>query len=122
VSSSGTENELKFDVSPNDLQKLAASRTLRPADGQLLKHKYLVSSFAKYVALQETGVSAPDVRIVILGDSIRRPYHAVLAARFNGNWFMLDNRLMMTIKSGGINPYLSSIIMACDFTLKDPSQ
>ena len=45
MSSNGTENELKFDVSSNDLQKLAASRSLRPADGRLVKHKYLVSTY-----------------------------------------------------------------------------
>jgi hypothetical protein len=35
---------------------------------------------------------------VWLRDSIRRTYHAVLAARLNGNWFMLDNRLMMMLE------------------------
>jgi inorganic triphosphatase YgiF len=41
----GTENEVKFEVSPDDLQKLAASRSLRPTGGQLVKHKYLVSTY-----------------------------------------------------------------------------
>jgi inorganic triphosphatase YgiF len=41
----GVESEVKFEVSPDDLQKLAASRSLRPADGQLPKHKYLVSTY-----------------------------------------------------------------------------
>jgi inorganic triphosphatase YgiF len=59
VSSNGTENELKFEVSPNDLLKLAASRSLRPADGQLPEHKYLVSTYfdtPKHV-LKRNGVS-----------------------------------------------------------------
>ena len=55
----GTENEVKFEVSADDLHKLAASRSLQPADGQLVKHKYLVSTYfdtPKHV-LRRNGVS-----------------------------------------------------------------
>lgn len=55
----GIESEVKFEVSADDLQKLAASRTLRPADGQLPKHKYLISTYfdtPKHV-LRRNGVS-----------------------------------------------------------------
>lgn len=41
----GIETEIKFDVSPGDLQKLAASRSLRPTDGQLIEHRHLVSTY-----------------------------------------------------------------------------
>ena len=41
----GIENEVKFEVSPNDLQKLTAARSLRPANGQFAKHKYFVSTY-----------------------------------------------------------------------------
>ncbi|MBI5318688.1 CYTH and CHAD domain-containing protein [Bradyrhizobium sp.] len=41
----GTETEIKFEVSPGDLQKLAASRSLRPSDGQLVEHRHLVSTY-----------------------------------------------------------------------------
>ncbi len=53
------ENEVKFEVSPNDLQKLASARSLRPTDGQLVKHKYLVSTYfdtPKHI-LRRSGVS-----------------------------------------------------------------
>ena len=52
-------------------------------------------AIAKFVALQEAGVSANDLRIVILRDNIREEDHAVVAARLNGNWLMLDNRHMV---------------------------
>jgi inorganic triphosphatase YgiF len=55
----GIENEVKFEVSPGDLQKLAAARSLRPANGQFAKHKYFVSTYfdtAKHV-LRRNGVS-----------------------------------------------------------------
>src|ERR1700722_20435835 len=55
----GIENEVKFEVSPGDLEKLTAARSLRPADGQLAKHKYFVSTYfdtPKHV-LRHNGVS-----------------------------------------------------------------
>lgn len=41
----GIETEIKFEVSPGDLQKLAASRSLRPSDGQLAEHRHIVSTY-----------------------------------------------------------------------------
>lgn len=41
----GIETEIKFAVSPGDLRKLAASRSLRPGDGQLVEHQHLVSTY-----------------------------------------------------------------------------
>lgn len=55
----GIENEVKFEVSPGDLEKLTAARSLRPADGQLAKQKYFVSTYfdtPKHV-LRRNGVS-----------------------------------------------------------------
>ena len=55
----GIENEVKFEVSPGDLERLTAARSLRPADGQLAKHKYFVSTYfdtPKHV-LRRNGVS-----------------------------------------------------------------
>src|SRR5258707_4899078 len=51
-------------------------------------------AIAKFVALQEAGVSPDDLRIVILRDDRREEDHAVVAARLDGNWLMLDNRNM----------------------------
>jgi inorganic triphosphatase YgiF len=55
----GIENEVKFEVSPGDLEKLTAARSLRPANGQLAKHKYLVSTYfdTPKHALRRNGVS-----------------------------------------------------------------
>ena len=41
----GIETEIKFEVSPGDLQKLASSRSLRPSDGQIAEHQHLVSTY-----------------------------------------------------------------------------
>jgi triphosphatase len=55
----GVENEVKFEVSPGDLEKLTAARSLQPADGRLAKHKYFVSTYfdTPKHALRRNGVS-----------------------------------------------------------------
>jgi predicted transglutaminase-like cysteine proteinase len=55
-------------------------------------------AIAKFVALQEAGVSADDLRIVILRDDRRKEDHAVVAARLDGSWLMLDNRHMLMVE------------------------
>ena len=55
----GTETEIKFEVSPADLEKLAASRSLRPSDGELVTHRHLVSTYfdTPKHALRRNGMS-----------------------------------------------------------------
>lgn len=62
-------------------------------------------AIAKFVALQEAGVSADDLRIVILQDDIRNEYHAVVAARLDGNWLMLDNLHMVMVEDRRVRAY-----------------
>jgi predicted transglutaminase-like cysteine proteinase len=62
-------------------------------------------AIAKFEALQEVGVSADDLRIVILRDDIRKEYHAVVAARLDGDWLMLDNRHMVMVKDQQVREY-----------------
>ena len=49
-------------------------------------------AIAKYVALREAGVAAGDLRLLLVRDNAVRLDHAVLAARDNGRWLILDNR------------------------------
>lgn len=49
-------------------------------------------AIAKYVALREVGVAAKDLRLLLVRDNAVRMDHAVLAARENGQWLVLDNR------------------------------
>ncbi|MEA2820017.1 MAG: triphosphatase [Bradyrhizobium sp.] len=55
----GIESEIKFEASTRDLQKLAAARILRRNDGQLPRHKYLVSTYfdTPKLLLRKNGVS-----------------------------------------------------------------
>lgn len=52
-------------------------------------------AIAKYVALQEAGVSQADLKLLIVHDRAFGEDHAVLAVRFEGRWRMLDNRRMI---------------------------
>jgi predicted transglutaminase-like cysteine proteinase len=49
-------------------------------------------AIAKYVALREAGVAKNDVRFVIVRDLLSNIDHAVLAARVDDKWLVLDNR------------------------------
>src|SRR5580698_10326529 len=48
-------------------------------------------AIVKYLALLEAGLSRDDVKIVILRDLLPREDHAVVAARVDGKWLILDN-------------------------------
>jgi len=62
-------------------------------------------AIAKFVALQEAGISPDDLRIVILRDDHREEDHAVVAARLDGNWLMLDNRHMAMVEDHDLRRY-----------------
>jgi predicted transglutaminase-like cysteine proteinase len=62
-------------------------------------------AIAKFVALQEAGVSPDDLRILIVRDDLREEDHAVVAARLDGNWLMLDNRHMAMVEDKRVRRY-----------------
>ncbi len=62
-------------------------------------------AIAKFVALQEAGVSPDDLRIVILRDDHREEDHAVVAARLDGHWLTLDNRHMVMVEDHDVRRY-----------------
>jgi predicted transglutaminase-like cysteine proteinase len=71
-------------------------------------------AIAKFVALQEAGVSADDLRIVILRDDLRKEDHAVVAARLDGSWLMLDNRHMLMVEAQQVRDYHPEFLMGHD--------
>jgi predicted transglutaminase-like cysteine proteinase len=66
----------------------------------LLSHRGDCEDYAivKYAALLEAGVPADDVKIVILKRFFPNEYHAVTAARVNGEWLILDNRTLTLVR------------------------
>lgn len=49
-------------------------------------------AIAKYVILRDAGMPASDLRLLLVRDRLARDDHAVLAARLEGRWLILDNR------------------------------
>lgn len=60
----------------------------------------------KYKLLLEAGVRASDMRIVLVRDTTVRIDHAVLAARVEGRWYVLDNRKSGFYAEGDLPHYL----------------
>jgi predicted transglutaminase-like cysteine proteinase len=53
---------------------------------------------AKYLALLEAGISATDIRLVIVHDRAVNQDHAVVTVRLDQHWFVLDNRWLALAK------------------------
>jgi predicted transglutaminase-like cysteine proteinase len=65
-------------------------------------------AIAKYVALRQAGVAAADLRIVLARDNALGEDHAVLAARHDGRWLILDNRRADVVEEGDVR-YLAPL-------------
>jgi predicted transglutaminase-like cysteine proteinase len=55
-------------------------------------------AIVKYVALLQAGLSPDDVKIVILRNLLPKEDHAVVAARVDGQWRILDNRRLALVR------------------------
>jgi predicted transglutaminase-like cysteine proteinase len=63
-------------------------------------------AIAKYMALVEGGVSRDDLQIVLVRDRTVRQDHAVLAARQDGRWLLLDNRHSILMEDFGVASFV----------------
>jgi predicted transglutaminase-like cysteine proteinase len=59
-------------------------------------------AIGKYVALREAGVAENDVRLVIVRDFANGEDHAVVAARADEKWIMLDNRRLTLVEDSAM--------------------
>jgi predicted transglutaminase-like cysteine proteinase len=55
-------------------------------------------AIVKYVALRAAGLSDGDVKIAVVRNLFPDEYHAVTAARVNGEWLILDNRWLTLVR------------------------
>lgn len=65
----------------------------------------------KYAVLTELGVAPDDLNLVIVRDDIRQTEHAVLAVRDEGEWVILDNRMMATPRAKQVRQYFPMFAM-----------
>lgn len=62
-------------------------------------------AIAKFVALHEAGVASQDLRLVIMREILSGEDHAVVAARVDGRWHVLDNRHLAMIEDTEVDKY-----------------
>jgi predicted transglutaminase-like cysteine proteinase len=60
-------------------------------------------AIAKLAALREAGVANDDLRLVILRETTTGEDHALLAARVDGRWRLLDNRTFVMIEDADLS-------------------
>lgn len=60
-------------------------------------------AIAKYVALKEAGVPENDMRLLIVRDLSVEEDHAVVAARLDGQWIVLDNRRLALVEDADMH-------------------
>jgi predicted transglutaminase-like cysteine proteinase len=62
-------------------------------------------AIAKFVALREAGVAPNDLRLIIMRNTLSGEDHAVVAARFEDHWRLLDNRYLVMLDDVQIRRY-----------------
>lgn len=62
-------------------------------------------AIAKLVALHEAGIPREDLRLIIMRENATGEDHAVVAARVDGRWHILDNRFFVMVEDTDINKY-----------------
>ncbi|WP_420970658.1 transglutaminase-like cysteine peptidase [Bradyrhizobium sp. B120] len=62
-------------------------------------------AIAKYIALSEAGFPREELRLVLGRDRAIRQDHAVLAARLDGHWLILDSRRSDLIDDGDLDNF-----------------
>ena len=62
-------------------------------------------AIAKYVALRAAGVSASQMRVLLVHDNLARMDHAVLAAQDDNHLYILDNRWMTAVEDNEVRQF-----------------
>jgi len=82
-------------------------------------------AIAKLAALRLAGIAADDLRIVVVRDIRAGEEHAVVAAKLDGHWLMLDNRRMAMVDDDNARSYQPLFVLYQSAVLKyvgEPAQ
>ena len=58
------------------------------------------------MALREAGLDSEDLRLLLVRDTRLREDHAVVAARLDGRWVVLDNRRLVLLEDIQLQQYV----------------
>jgi len=75
-------------------------------------------AIAKLAALRLAGIAADDLRIVVVRDIRAGEEHAVVAAKLDGHWLMLDNRRMAMVDDDNARSYQPLFVLYQSAVLK----
>jgi predicted transglutaminase-like cysteine proteinase len=62
-------------------------------------------AIAKLIALREAGIPRDHLRLIIMRENTTGEDHAVVAARVDGSWHILDNRFFVMVEDAEIDKY-----------------
>jgi predicted transglutaminase-like cysteine proteinase len=65
----------------------------------------------KYFALLDAGVREEDLRLVIVRNLLPNEDHALLVARVNGEWVVLDNRWLALVPDGEVRQVIPLFVL-----------
>jgi predicted transglutaminase-like cysteine proteinase len=68
-------------------------------------------AIVKYAALLEAGIPKDDVKIVILKTLFPKEDHAVVAARVDGQWLLLDNRTLTLVRDTDVTRAIPEFVL-----------
>lgn len=68
-------------------------------------------AIVKYAALRKLGISADDLRLVIVRDSVRQVEHEIVAVRHGKHWLILDNLTMSILDAEQVGHYYPLFVM-----------
>jgi predicted transglutaminase-like cysteine proteinase len=75
-------------------------------------------AIAKLAALRLAGVAAEDLRLVVVRDTRNGEGHAVVSAKLDGHWLMLDNRRMAMVEDDDARNYQPLFVLYQSAVLK----
>jgi predicted transglutaminase-like cysteine proteinase len=88
-----------LNISINLMIKPASGKWTGPLEAITMRHGDCKSySLAKYAAAQELGISADQVRLVIVHNRRHSEDHMVTAVHQDGEWFILDNLTNVVVR------------------------
>lgn len=68
-------------------------------------------AIVKYLALLEAGISPDDVKIVIVKNVFPDEDHAMVAARVDGQWLILDNRTLSLVRDTDLTRAMPEFVL-----------
>ena len=71
-------------------------------------------AIAKYAALRAAGIGEDDLRLMVVRDTKLREDHAVLAARLDETWLILDNRRLLMLQDTELPNYVPLFTLGVD--------